>query len=148
MRVPIMSWRLSRMPRFRSEVIAPALAVLVLGGCASVEVPDDRVTFIVNGQGTSVAMTGSISVAIQGVPELTYSGPSGCAGQYFADPESDVYFRYTARRAYFLRGSRLYTFEGPPRRRGDLIVWSHTFGADRISILANCQTVGAGSSSS
>ena len=138
MRVPTTSWRLSRMPRFRSEVIAAAFALLALGGCASVEVPRDRVTFIVNGEGTTVAMTGTISVAIQGVPELTYSGPTGCAGQYFADPESDVYFRYTARRAYLLRASRLYRFEGPPRRRGELIIWSHTFGADRISILANC----------
>jgi hypothetical protein len=126
------------MTRFRSELAALACAAFVLGGCADVEVPSDHVTVIVNGQQTSIAQSGSVSVEIDGAPELDYSGPAGCEGRYFADGESGIYFRYTPRRAHLLRGDRLYTFAEPPRQSAELIVWSHTFGPDKVTVLANC----------
>jgi hypothetical protein len=111
---------------------------IALTGCADIKVPDDHVTVIINGQRTTIAQDGSVSVQIDGVPELTYSGPAGCAGHYFTDGESDIYFRYTPRRAYLLRGNQLYTFNGPPRKGGEDIVWGHRFGVDKITVLANC----------
>jgi hypothetical protein len=132
------------MPRFRSELAGLAALVAsaaLVGGCGvdvNFDTPHDHVTFIINGQQTTVAMDGTVSVQIDGVPELSYSGPAGCAGHYFVDDDSEIYFRYTAKRAYLLRGSRLYTFNEPPRRGGKDIVWSHTFGPDKITILANC----------
>ncbi len=125
--------------------VTAALATATLAGCGGINVdvsgfhtPHDHVTFIVNGQQETVAMSGSISVQIDGVPEVSYSGAAGCPGHYFADDEADVYFRYTARRAYLLRGNQLYTFNGPPRQGGKDIIWNHTFGPDKITILANC----------
>ena len=133
------------MRSFRSELVGLLLAGALLGGCGGVDVdfgdfeaPHDHVTFIFNGEQTTIAMDGSVSVQIDGVPELTYSGPAGCAGHYFLDDESDVYFRYTAKRAYLLRGNQLYTFNSPPRRAGHDIAWDHNFGADKITVLANC----------
>lgn len=126
------------MRRCRSELLWVALAAAVLGGCANVEAPRDHLTVIVNGAQTTIAMAGTISVEIDGAPELTYSGPAGCAGRYFADAEGETYFRYTARRAYLLRGSRLYRFEESPRPLGVNIAWSHTFGPDKVTVLANC----------
>jgi hypothetical protein len=130
---------------FRSELIATLVAAAALAGCGDIDIdvsgfetPRDHVTFIINGEQSTVAMSGSVSVQIDGVPELTYSGSAGCAGHYFVDDEADTYFRYTARRAYLLRGTQLYTFQGPPRRGGKDIIWSHTFGPDKITILANC----------
>jgi hypothetical protein len=128
-----------------AKAAAAAWVCAALAGCGGINVdlsgfktPHDHVTFIINGQQETVAMSGSVSVQIDGVPELTYSGASGCPGHYFTDDEADIYFRYTAHRAYLLRGNQLYTFQGPPRRGGDDIVWSHTFGPDKITILANC----------
>jgi hypothetical protein len=124
---------------------ATAALTLAVAGCGGVDIdvsgfetPHDHATFIVNGEQTTIAMSGSVSVQIDGVPELTYSGPVGCAGHYFVDDESDLYFRYTARRAYLLRYDQLYTFRGPPRQGGKDIVWNQAFGPDKITILANC----------
>ena len=152
-----MQSRRSRMRRFRSELVAAAVAAFALGGCADVEVPRDHLTVIVNGEQTTIATAGTISVEIDGAPELNYSGPAGCKGRYFADGEQN-YFRYTSRRAYLLHGDQLYTFAEPPRQLGENIVWSRTFGPDEVTVLANCplpgaaaaavrQTVGSGSSS-
>ena len=55
-----------------------------------------------------------------------------------------MYFRYTAKRAYLLRGNQLYTFNSPPHRAGKDIVWGHTFGDDKVTVLANCPLPGAG----
>ena len=100
---PTTWWRRSKMPRFRSELIAAlAAASLAVGGCGGLEVPSDHLTVIINGEQTTIATAGTISVEIDGAPELNYSGPAGCEGRYFADGEQN-YFRYTARRAYLLR---------------------------------------------
>jgi hypothetical protein len=132
------------MGRFRSDVVATAVAALVLAGCGGVgidipdiEAPHDRMTLIVDGQRTTVAQSGSVKVQIGGVPELSYDGPLGCEGRYFTDSESDIYFRYDARRAHLLRGSTLYRF-GPPRRAGGQLVWADDFGGTKITVLVNC----------
>lgn len=123
---------------FRSELGMVVLA-LTLGGCsADFEARHDHVTVIFNGERTTVAMEGSVSVEIGGVPELSYSGPAGCPGRYFVDDESDIYFRWDAKRAYLLRGNQLYTFDESPRDAGSDIAWSHTFSGDKITVLANC----------
>jgi hypothetical protein len=136
---------LAGMRRLISGAATFALAFLTVAGCGGVNIdvsgfkaPHDHATFIVNGEQTTIAMSGSVSVQIDGVPELTYSGPAGCVGHYFVDDESDLWFRYTPRRAYLLRGNQLYTFEGPPRKAGGDILWNETFGPDKITILANC----------
>lgn len=129
------------MGRFRSELAAAVALAAFAGGCgvdANFQAPHDHVTFIINGQQTTVAMDGTVSVQIDGVPQLSYSGPAGCKGHYFVDDDSEIYFRYTAKRAFLLRGSQLYTFNEPPRRGGKDIIWSHTFGPDKITVLANC----------
>lgn len=133
--------------RFRSELIAAIATALALGGCG-VDVPDipdlagsaphDRMTVIFNGQRTTIAQSGSISVQIGGVPELSYDGPLGCKGGYFTDSESDLYFRYDAKRAFLLRYDTLYRFDGPPARAGGQLVWNRSFDGDRITVLANC----------
>ncbi len=126
------------MPRFRSELIAAAVAAsLAVGGCGGLEVPSDHLTVIINGEQTTIATAGTISVEIDGAPELNYSGPAGCEGRYFADGEQN-YFRYTARRAYLLAGDQLYRFDEPPRQLGENIAWSRTFGPDKVTVLANC----------
>jgi hypothetical protein len=126
------------MRRFRFE-LSVLVSVVALAGCsADFETPHDHITFIFNGEQTTIAMDGTVSVQIDGVPELSYSGPAGCAGRYFLDDDSDVYFRWTSKRAYLLRGNQLYTFNEPPHRFGRDIGWSHTFGPDKITILANC----------
>jgi hypothetical protein len=128
-----------------SGVATAALTCVALVGCGGVNIdvsgfkaPHDHATFIVNGERTTIAMSGSVSVQIDGVPELTYSGPVGCAGHYFVDDESDLYFRYSPRRAYLLRYDQLYTFQGPPIKAGGDIVWNQSFGSDKITVLANC----------
>ena len=131
------------MGRFRSEFLA-VLAALALAGCGGldidlpdIEAPRDRMTVIVDGQRTTVAQSGSVQVQIGGVPELSYSGPLGCKGQYFTDSDSDIYFRYDARRAYLLRQSRLYRF-GPPRRAAGQLVWNDGFDGTKVTTLVNC----------
>ncbi|MDX6583123.1 MAG: hypothetical protein QOI10_2307 [Solirubrobacterales bacterium] len=139
------------MARFLSEVapVTGALsfvaAVLALAGCGGVDInipdfhaPHDRATFIVDGERTTVAQSGSVSVQIGGVPELSYSGPLGCRGRYFTDDESDLYFRYSARDAYLLRYDTLYRFAGPPHHAAGQLVWSNDFGDHKISVLTNC----------
>lgn len=126
------------MRRFRSELVLAAAAALVLGGCGDVEVPRDRLTVIINGESTTVAQTGTVSVEIPDAPELDYSGPAGCAGRYFADSEGLTFFRYSPRRAFLLAGDQLYRFEEAPRQLGENIVWSRTFDADDVTVLANC----------
>jgi hypothetical protein len=121
---------------------AATLAALALAGCGvpdiELDAPQDRATFIVNGQRTTIAQAGRISVQIGGVPELSYDGPLGCEGQYFADDDPELYFRYGPRVAHLLDGNRLYEFSGPPARSSDGLVWSHTFGRDRVTVLVNC----------
>jgi hypothetical protein len=131
--------------RFRSELVGVLALATLVAGCGGIDIdvsgfktPRDHVTFIINGEQTTIAQDGTVSVQIDGVPELSYSGPAGCPGHYFVDDDSELYFRYTTRRAYLLRGNQLYTFNGPPRQGGKDIVWSHTFGPDKITILANC----------
>ena len=126
------------MRTFRSELAAALVLAVLLAGCAGIETPSDHATFIVNGEESSVAMDGTVSVSIPGAPELTYSGAAGCEGRYFTDGE-ETYFRYTARRAFLLAGTQLYTFNEPPRQLGENIVWSHTFGPDKVTVLANCE---------
>ena len=128
----------------RSELIAAAAAALALAGCGGVDIdipefeaPRDRMTVIVDGQRTTIAQSGRVAVAIEGVPELSYDGPLGCEGRYFTDSEADVYFRYGARRAYLLRSSTLYRF-GPPRRAGGQLVWNDGFGGVKVTVLVNC----------
>jgi len=121
-------------------------AAATLAGCGvpdiDFDVPHDRATFIVNGQRTTVAQSGSISVQIGGVPELSYDGPLGCRGRYFADDDSELYFRYGPRTAYLLDGNQLFTFSGPPARASGGLVWSHRFGPDRVTVLVNCPPPG------
>jgi hypothetical protein len=126
------------MGRFRSELVGAVVLAGALVGCADLEVPKDHVTVIVNGNQTTIAQDGSVAVQIDGVPQLSYSGPAGCAGHYFTDGESDLYFRYTPRRAFLLDGNQLYTFNEPPRQGGKDIVWAHDFGGDKVTVLANC----------
>jgi hypothetical protein len=136
---------LAGMRRLISGAATFALTFLTVAGCGGVNIdvsgfkaPHDHATFIFNGEQTTIAMSGSVSVQIDGVPELSYSGPVGCAGHYFVDDESDLYFRYTAHKAYLLRYDQLYTFIGPPQKGGQDIIWNHTFGPDKITVLANC----------
>ena len=131
------------MGRSRSELLAVG-AALALAGCGGVDIdipdieaPHDRMTVIVDGQRTTVAQSGSVQVQIGGVPELSYSGPLGCKGQYFTDSDSDIYFRYGARRAYLLQHSTLYRF-GPPRRAGGQLVWNNDFDGTKVTVLVNC----------
>jgi len=131
------------MGRFRSEVLA-VLAAVAIAGCGGVDIdlpeieaPRDRMTVIVDGQRTTVAQSGSVRVQIEGVPELSYDGPLGCEGRYFTDSDSDIYFRYDARRAYLLRQSTLYRF-GPPRRVSGQLAWSDNFGGATVTVLVNC----------
>ena len=119
-------------------------AALAVAGCGGVdidipdiEVPDDRMTLIVDGQRTTVAQSGSVEVQIGGVPELSYDGPLGCKGRYFTDSDADIYFRYDARRAYLLRYSTLYRF-GPPRRAGGQLIWTDDFDGTKVTVLVNC----------
>jgi hypothetical protein len=128
------------MDRFRSELVAAAALAACLTGCGGVsfKTPHDHVTFIFNGERTTIAMSGTISVQIDGVPRLSYSGPAGCAGHYFADDDADTYFRYTPSRAFLLRGNQLYTFNQPPHKLGGDIAWGHNFGSDKVTVLANC----------
>src|SRR4051794_8045356 len=141
-RGPTGSSRALPMGRFRSELLV-AGAALALTGCGGVDInipdfdpPHDRMTVIVDGQRSMIAQSGSVQVQIGGVPQLSYSGPLGCKGQYFTDSESDVYFRYTARKAYLLRYSTLYTFAGPPHKAGGQLIWSDDFGDHKITVLA------------
>jgi len=127
------------MRRFRFELVVVAAGALALGGCGDVEVPRDRLTVIVNGESTTIAQAGSVSVEIEGAPGLNYSGPAGCAGRYFTDAEGQTFFRYTGRRALLLDGDQLYRFDGPPREVPPNIVWHRTFGPDRVTVLANCE---------
>ncbi len=127
------------------RAIAAAVMTIALAGCGGVdldlpdfEAPHDRMTVIVDGQRTTIAQSGSVSVRIDGVPELSYSGPLGCRGRYFTDSESDVYFRYGARDAYLLRSDTLYRFGEPPRRGGGQLIWAHDFDGTKITVLVNC----------
>jgi hypothetical protein len=131
------------MARFRSDRLA-VCAALTFAGCGGVDIelpdfdaPRDRMTVIVDGQRTTVAQSGSVDVRIDGVPELSYSGPLGCKGRYFTDSESDVYFRYDARRAHLLRLSTLYRF-GAPRRVAGQLAWNGDFDGSEVSVLVNC----------
>ena len=134
--------------RFRSELIAALIAAVAIAGCG-IDVPDipdiagsaphDRMTVIFNGQRTTIAQSGSVAVQISGAPELDYDGPLGCKGGYFTDSESDLYFRYDAKRAYLLRYNTLYRFDGPPQRAGGQLVWNRSFDGDRVTVLANCR---------
>ena len=129
------------------------VAAAVVAGCGVPEVdfdidaPDDRITVIFDGERTTIAQSGSVSVQIDGVPELSYSGALGCRGRYFTDSESDLYFRYSARDAYLLRYDRLYRFAGGPRRAGGRLIWSHAFDGDQVTVLANCPPPPKGSGS-
>ena len=76
------------------------------------------------------------------MPELSYDGPLGCEGRYFADHESGYYFGYGPRAAHLLAGNRLYTFAMAPGRSSDGLAWSHTFGRDRVTVLVNCPPPG------
>ena len=125
------------MRRFRSEFAIVLVAGTALAGCSA---PHDKLTVIFNGERTTVAQSGTIQAEFGDIPELNYDGPIGCPGRYFDSGESDqdFTFRYSARDALLLRGNVLYHFQGPPRRVAGQIAWNHTFGADRITVLANC----------
>jgi hypothetical protein len=129
------------MGRFRSRALAAA-AALAIAGCGGIDIPDfeaphDRMTVIVDGQRTTIAQSGSVDVQIDGVPEVSYSGPLGCPGQYFTDSESDIYFRYDAHEAYLLDVDRLYRF-GKPRRVAGQLAWSDDFDGAKVTVLVNC----------
>ena len=121
-----------------------ALAALV-GGCGvDVDVPDvgfdaphDRATFIVDGQRTTIAQSGSATVSIGGAPQLDHDGPIGCRGRYFTSDDPELYFHWTGEHAYLLRYSTLYRF-GAPHRSGGRLVWNRDFGGHEITVIANC----------
>jgi hypothetical protein len=128
------------MSRFRSELAIVLAAATTLAGCGFTA-PHDKLTVIFNGERTTVAQSGTIKAEFGDLPELNYEGPIGCQGRYFDSGDAsdqDFTFRYSAREALLLRGNTLYRFHGPPRRVAGEIVWNHTFGGDRISVLANC----------
>ena len=129
------------MPTVRFLSRFGAIAALALAGCGGIDIdfeaPRDRMTVIVDGQRTTIAQSGSVDVQIDGVPELSYSGPLGCKGRYFTDSESDLYFRYDARRAYLLRYDTLFRL-GKPHRAGGQLIWSDAFGETKVTVLVNC----------
>ena len=123
-----------------------ATAAALVCGCGpdvdisipSFSAPHDYLTLIFNGQRTTVAQSGSVSVQISGAPELNYDGPLGCKGRYFTDSDGDFYFHWGPQSAALLRYDTLYRFDGPPHSAGGQLIWNQDFGGDRITLLANC----------
>ncbi len=136
--------------------IATALAVSLCGcGVGSpVKVPSistfpspsgargDTATFVVDGQRIVIAQSGRISTRIGNAPQLTYTGPLGCAGRYFTahlTKHIEILFRYSSRDAYMLIGnSELHHFTAPPERRGHELLWDQTFGGRHIAVAVAC----------
>jgi hypothetical protein len=135
----------------RSIVIALVAALaLAVGGCGSspsAQTPagsggrGDSATFTIDGRSISVTQSGSTSVKIGGAPELTYSGPLGCKGQYFTADFSDgipMFFRYTSRDAYLLVGSDLYYLGARPSYVGSKLEWNTYTSGHQIKIEVRC----------
>jgi len=145
----------------RLLLVGVALAAITLGGCGA-GVPDISVpsiptipdmngtngsaSFNINGVTFTVAQTGSIQASFPESRQITYSGPLGCRGHYFSGSytqDIDVYFRYFKNDAYLLidNGAEpVYRF-GPPRRQGNLLVFSKPKPAGRrITVEVNCPT--------
>ena len=133
-----------RSATFSKPITALAAAAVLLCGCGpdisipSFSAPHDHLTLIYNGQRTTVAQSGSVSVQISGAPELDYDGPLGCKGRYFTDSDGEFYFHWGPRSAVLLRYDTLYRFAGPPHRGSGQLIWNQDFGGDRITLLANC----------
>ena len=88
-----------------------------------------------------------VTEAIVGHPELSYSGPAGCRGQFFAgdgtvaNPSAGLvdWFRYGARDAYLVRfGGQIYHFPSAPRIRHRELLFEHDFGPEQISVTISC----------
>jgi hypothetical protein len=101
----------------------------------------DSATFVIDGRSVSVTESGRTSVTISGAPELTYSGPVGCAGRYFTTHFVDgvpMLFRYGSEDAYLLIGSDLYHLGGRPARSGGGLTWDTTTDGHQIAIRLGC----------
>jgi hypothetical protein len=88
-----------------------------------------------------------VAEIIVGHPELSYSGPAGCRGQFFfgdgarSDPAGGLvdWFRYSARDAYLIRyGNEVYHFPAAPRISHGRLVFDHDFGNERIVVTVTC----------
>lgn len=133
-------------------------AVVAFSGCGtgvsvpSISVPDitapsgGSATFDINGVTFTMAQTGTIQADFPESKEITYSGPLGCRGHYFSGEYTeniDVYFHYFKDSAYLLIDNGpepIYRF-GPPRRHGDVLLFTNPSRSDReITVAVNCPT--------
>jgi hypothetical protein len=126
----------------------------VLAGCG-VDTPDitvptipsgssaegDAATFVIDGQTIFVRQSGSVGVEIGGAPQVTYSGPLGCKGQYFTAALTEhvrMYFHYGPRNAWLYVNGRLYHFAGAPKRGDGSLTWDRRFPDRHIGVVVNC----------
>jgi hypothetical protein len=139
-----------------------ALAALVLAGCgADFKAPSvptfptpssghgsdgggggDVGTFLIDGQRITIQQSGTISVRVGGVPQISYTGPLGCKGRFFSGDVTEhirFYFRYTRHGAYLYVGNgSLYHFASPPKRSHGGLTWDDTFDGNHIAATVGC----------
>jgi hypothetical protein len=126
------------------------LAALALTGCGSAASNQqgvsfggrgDSAMFAIDGRSISVTESGRASVKIAQAPELTYSGPVGCAGRYFTADFTDgvpLFFHYSSSDAYLLVGSDLYYLGGGAHRIAGKLEWDTTSDGHQIAISVGC----------
>jgi hypothetical protein len=102
----------------------------------------DTATFVIDGQRISITQSGTVSVRIGGVPQVSYSGPLGCRGRYFTGHVTErieFFFRYNAHGAYlFVNNGALYHFDSPPKRAHGGLTWAQTFGGRHQVATVGC----------
>ena len=103
------------------------------GSNAKAQAPHgDTATFGIDGSSTQVTESGHADFSLSSSPELTYSGPLGCKGQFFSGSYSEhigISFRYTAADAEIVLANVAYHLAGPPQQIGDELVWDQTVTA-------------------
>jgi hypothetical protein len=102
----------------------------------------DTATFLIDGQRVSITQSGTVSVRIDGVPQVSYSGPLGCKGRYFTGhltEHIEFFFHYSAHGAWlFVNNGALYHFPGPPKRSHGGLTWAKTLGGRHQVVTVGC----------
>lgn len=115
--------------RGRRALGAVAVVLVVLGAACGGSIgggPTSTASFVVDGSKFRIDEGGTLSVSVQGVPALNYSGPLGCKGQFFHlaySPTYELFFRYTAVDAVLAYANNVYHFGKPPIQEKGNLVW-------------------------
>jgi len=139
-----------RIRPFAVANLATIVTLALLSGCVHIPSPKipsfgapgsgDAATFVIDDSTISVSQSGSITVSGTGTP-LDYSGPLGCAGQYFEasyTENTDLDFRYGSQDAYILIGNDLYHFASGPTGGAGALRWDEEFDDRAISVTVGC----------